>query len=249
MEIQALNAFNFTIKDDSIIAIPDDTEKINSLISNSKTILTVGDRVFIENSGWHYVNIIENEDDRFYCMTSKRNNSSMLVLPLLFKSKVLLLWSQNLINAFLYNDEHEDTSLFWLLYKSPNSGIETEKLRFESMKKRFENDPSYVDCITYSDLYTLFAFNKPTDEETLEDIRSITNSRYSYIGKEGKKKIYEFHDIRQQGSKLQMELEKSPILKKKIETLINEKLPDSYELRSSINIDNETFKKCNFQIL
>jgi hypothetical protein len=248
MEIQALNAFNFTIKDDLIIAVPDDNENIISLVTGNKTILTKGDRVFIENSGWHYVNTIENEDDRFYCMTSKRNNSSMLILPLMFKSKTLILWSQNLINAFLWNEEHEDDSLFWILYKSPNSGIESENLRFDSMIKRFEKEPSYVNCTTYNNLYTLFAFNRPTDEETVNDIKLIQNSKYSFISKENKKKIYDFHDIRQQGSKLQMELEKSPILKKKLETLINTKLPDSYELRSSINEQNETFKKCLYQI-
>jgi hypothetical protein len=249
MQIQALNAFNFTIKDDAIIAIPDDNDKIHSLILNKETVLKCGDRVFVEGSGWHLVNIIEKHEDRYRCLTSKRNNSSILVLPMFMRSRDLILWSNGLINAFLWNEEHDDDSLFWILYKSPNSGLDKEKIRFDSMRKRFEGDSLYQGEIKYADLYTLFAFKRPDEETIAQDIVYVENSQYSKISTFAKNKIYEFHDIRQTGSILQQELEKSQQLKKKIEFIIGETIPDSYELRSSITPEFETFKKCNFQIL
>lgn len=248
MDIQALNAFNFTIKNDSIVTVPDDDEKILSLTLNDRTIITRGDRVFVEGGGWYLINIIEENGDRYRCMTSKRNNSSMLVTPLFTRSRDLILWSHGLINTFLWHEEHDDDSLFWMFYRYPNSGVEKDRLRFESMKRRFEMDAAYVGEITYSDLYVLFCFRRPDDEMISKDIRMIEKSKYSLISDAGKKKIYDFHDIRQTGSRLQMELEKSSILKKKLEDITGSKILDSYELRSSINIDDETFKRCNFQI-
>lgn len=248
MQIQALNAFNFTIKDDSIITIPDDNDKILSLELNGETLVTLGDRVFIEENGWYLVNIIEWNNDRFRCMTSKRNNSSTLVVPMFMRSRDLILWSHGLINAFLWHEDHEDDDFFWMLYKSPNSGEEKEKIRFNAMKKRFEGDSLYQGFTEYYDLYTLFAFKRPDEENVAADIRNVEESRYSKISTAGKKKIYEFHNIRQSGSRLQQELEKSQQLKNTLEEQLNEKIPDSYELRSSITREYETFRKCNFQI-
>lgn len=248
MIIQALNAFNFTIKSDSLIAVPDDNEKIISLVSGDRTVVTRGDRVFIEDGGWYLVNIIEENGDRYRCMTSKRNNTSMLVTPLIMRSRDLILWSHGLINCFLWNEEHDDDSLFWMLYRCPNSGLEKDRLRFDSMRRRFEMDPTYLGEMNYSDLYTLFCFKRPDDEVINKDILTIENSRYSFLSKASKDKIYDFHDIRQTGSRLQQELEKSPILKKKIEDITGEKIFDSYELRSSIDRNEETFRKCVYQI-
>jgi hypothetical protein len=248
MQIQALNAFNFTIKDDNIITIPDDNDKILSLVLNGKTLITIGDRVFIENSGWYLVNIIERNNDRFRCLTSKRNNSSTLVIPMFMRSRDLILWSHGLINGFLWHEDHEDDDFFWMLYKSPNGGEEKERLRFNAMKKRFEGDSLYQGCTEYHDLYTMFAFKRPDEEIIASDIRNIEKSKYSMISKTGKQKIYDFHDIRQNGSRLQQELEKSQQLKKTLEEMLGTILPESYELRSSITKEHETFRKCNFQI-
>jgi hypothetical protein len=248
MQIQALNAFNFTIKHDSIIAMPDDNDKIHSLSLNGETVITIGDRVFIDESGWHLVNIIEKNNDRYRCLTSKRNNSSILVAPLFMRSRDLMLWSQGLINCFLWNEEHDDDSLFWMLYKYPNSGLDREKIRFDSMRKRFDGDSLYQGEINYKDLYIMFAFKRPDEENIAFDIRAIENSRYSSISDASKKKIYEFHNIRQTGSTLQQELEKAPQLKKKLEDIIGDRIPDNYELRSSITPELETFRKCVYQI-
>lgn len=248
MHIQALNAFNFTVKHDDIIAIPDDNEKIHSLILNKETVVKCGDRVFVENSGWHLVNMIDRHEDRYRCLTTKRNNSSILVAPLFMRSRDLMLWSNGLINCYLWNDEHDDDSLFWMLYKSPNSGTDKERIRFDSLVKRFEGDSLYVGMTEYHDLYTMFAFKRPDEENIAFDIKCIEESKYSKISDAGKKKIYDFHNIRQVGSTLQQELEKSPQLKKKLEEIIGDRIPDSYELRSSITKEFETFKQCNFQI-
>ena len=94
----------------------------------------------------------------------------------------------------------------------------------------------------------MFEFKTPDEENIAFDIKCIEESKYSKISDAGKKKIYEFHNIRQIGSTLQQELEKSPQLKKKLEEIIGDRIPDDYELRSSITKEFETFKKCNFQI-
>lgn len=216
----------------------DDTG-ILEIRKQGKRLFYRGDMLYVEDSGWFQLNRIylikETENLIMYRgLMMERSDTSLLVLPVFGGTRHDVSFTDHLLNAYLHREDHEDGSI-WILMKRPYN----PNSQYENAIHFFESSDYFVKKETLGDQFEMITMDVPEHFET--ELILIKQGKFSEIGNFHKQRIYEFHNIRDKYNKMRLELEKSDILREKMENEYDIHIPEGSELRSRINDDRETF--------
>jgi len=234
--ITKLNAFNISVRTDKIISNDD---PITELSYNDDRFITLSDMVYMKGTGWYRINQFVRNGNEFRCLTGKRNESMIFLCPFLFPNSSSILWTENIMNTYLYHEDHPMmTDLFWMVYRRPLEHNE----RYSYMKRTFMMRDDFAGSKKISDDYEIFTFSLKHQYKRKIDIDLFKKSRFSEISKESKALIYSFHNIERGTPEIKLQLERNQSYRKKLEEKIGHELKETDELRSSLYTERETFK-------
>ena len=216
-----------------------DNKGILEIRRHDKRLFYRGDMIYVEESGWYQLNYIdfirESNKTRIYRgLMMERSDTSLLVLPIFGGTRHDISFTDHLLNAYLHREDHDDGSIYILMKRTynPNS-------QYENAIHFLESSDYFVKKETLGDQFEMLTMDIPIDFE--ENLILIKQGKFSEISEDHKQRIYEFHNIRDKYNKIRLELEKSDVLKEKMEEEYNIEIPNGNELRSKLDNNRETF--------
>lgn len=229
-----------TIKEDAkIVDIKDEDGSILAVKKNGSRLFFKGDHIYVKNRGWYQLNDISllrsyNGVRIYRGLTMERSDTSLLILPVYGGTRTDVSFSTHLMNAYLYREGCID-SCIWVLMKRPHfvdSNYENAMIFFRSLDH-------FMGEQELGSEYVMITLAIPDD--FIEDLIRIRVGKFSEISESHKKRIYDFHMIRDKHNKIRLELEKSSLLRDKMEKEYDIEIPEGGELRSTIDEERETF--------
>ena len=230
----------FSVKDVDVTDIlSQDETGILEIRKGDKRLFYRGDMIYVRESGWYQLNRIDlmRQDKgvrKYRGLMMERSDTSLLVLPVFGGTRHDVSFTDHLLNAYLHREDHEDGSI-WILMKRPYN----PNSQYENAIHFFESSDYFVKKETLGDQFEMITMDVPEPFET--ELILIKQGKFSEIGNFHKQRIYEFHNIRDKYNKMRLELEKSEVLREKMENEYDIQIPEGSELRSRINDDRETF--------
>lgn len=229
-----------TVKEDAkIVDIKDEDGSILEVKKNGSRLFFKGDHIYVKDRGWYQLNDIalmrsEKGMRTYRGLTMERSDTSLLILPVYGGTRADVSFSTHLMNAYLYREGCID-SCIWVLMKRPHI-VESA---YENAMIFFRSSDHFMGEEELGSEYVMLRLAIPN--EFIEDLIHIRMGKFSEISKSHKERIYDFHKIRDKYNKIRLELEKSPLLKNKMEKDYDIEIPEGSELRSSIDEERETF--------
>ena len=229
-----------SVKEDAeIIDTMEEDGDILEVKKNGSRLFYKGDHIYVKHSGWYQLNNISllrsHNGVRIYRgLTMERSDTSLLILPVYGGTRADVSFSTHMMNAYLYREGHMDGCI-WVLMKRPHfvdSGYENAMIFFRS-------SDHFMDEQELGSEYVMITLAIP--DSFIEDLVRIRVGKFSEISESYKKRIYDFHMIRDKHNKIRLELEKSSLLRDKMEKEYDIEIPEGGELRSTIDEDRETF--------
>ena len=208
------------------------TDQIASLEMPNDSFITVGDTLKIKKVPYK-VNIIEKQITNgilsYNCKVAERTKSSLFVLPMLGYNRQLFLYSSLFINAFIEWEDYDHHII--LLYRWSPDPLFAE---FIDALKEF---PNFVGAFDIDEHHVTFVFTVP--DKHIENYKMFRVSKYSKMHDIFKLKILEFHDMDIEMTLGQI-LFRASERRKELEIKLNAELPETSELLSAIDIQQET---------
>ena len=226
-------------EDGQIEEIKDDNGDIIQIKKNGKRLFFKGDHIYVKDVGWNQLNDIAlmrtTKNVRVYRgLTMERSDTSLLILPLYGGTRADVSFSTHFMNAYLYREGCMDGCI-WVLMKRPH----IVDSRYENAMHFFRSMDHFMNEEELGSEYVMLTLAIP--EDFIEDLIRIRSGKFSEISESHKQRIYDFHIIRDKYNKIRLELEKSPLLRDKMEKEYDIEIPDGSELRSRMDEDRETF--------
>ena len=226
-------------EDGQIEEIKDDNGDIIQIKKNGKRLFFKGDHIYVKDVGWYQLNDIAlmrtTKNVRVYRgLTMERSDTSLLILPLYGGTRADVSFSTHFMNAYLYREGCMDGCI-WVLMKRPH----IVDSRYENAMHFFRSSDHFMNEEELGSEYVMLTLAIPDD--FIEDLIRIRSGKFSEISESHKNRIYDFHMIRDKYNKIRLELEKSPLLRDKMEKEYDIEIPDGSELRSRMDEDRETF--------
>jgi len=226
-------------EDGQIEEIKDDNGDIIQIKKNGKRLFFKGDHIYVKDVGWYQLNNIalmrSYKGIRVYRgLTMERSDTSLLILPLYGGTRADVSFSTHFMNAYLYREGCMDGCI-WVLMKRPH----IVDSRYENAMHFFRSMDHFMNEEELGSEYVMLTLAIP--EDFIEDLIRIRSGKFSEISESHKQRIYDFHIIRDKYNKIRLELEKSPLLRDKMEKEYDIEIPDGSELRSRMDEDRETF--------
>jgi len=226
-------------EDGEIEEMEDENGFFYEIRKNGKRLFFKGDYIYVKDVGWYQLNDIalmrSNNGVRVYRgLTMERSDTSLLILPVYGGTRADVSFSTHLMNAYLYREGCMDGCI-WVLMKRPH----IVDSRYENAMHFFRSMDHFMNEEELGSEYVMLTLAIPDD--FVEDLVRIRVGRFSEISESHKKRIYDFHIIRDKYNKIRLELEKSPLLRDKMEKEYDIEIPEGSELRSSMDEDRETF--------
>ncbi len=229
-----------SVKEDAEIEeIEDENGDIIQIKKNGKRLFFKGDHVYVKDVGWYQLNDIalmrSNKGVRVYRgLTMERSDTSLLMLPVYGGTRADVSFSTHLMNAYLYREGCMDGCI-WVLMKRPH----IVDSRYENAMTFFRSSDHFMNEEELGSEYVMLTLAIP--DHFIEDLIKIRQGKFSEITESYKQRIYDFHMIRDKYNKIRLELEKSPLLRDKMEKEYDIEIPEGSELRSRMEEDRETF--------
>jgi hypothetical protein len=229
-----------TVNEDAkIVDIKDEDGSILEVKKNGSRLFFKGDHIYVKDRGWYQLNDIalmhSQKGMRTYRgLTMERSDTSLLILPVYGGARADVSFSTHLMNAYLYREGRMDGCV-WVLMKRPHV-VESE---YENAMIFFRSSDHFMREEELGSEYVMVTLAIPDD--FIEDLIRIRVGKFSEISESHKKRIYDFHMIRDKYNKIRLELEKSSLLRDKMEKEYDIEIPEGSELRSSIDEERETF--------
>lgn len=229
-----------SVKEDAEIEeIEDENGDIIQIKKNGKRLFFKGDHVYVKDVGWYQLNDIalmrSHKGVRVYRgLTMERSDTSLLILPVYGGTRADVSFSTHLMNAYLYREGCMDGCI-WVLMKRPH----IVDSRYENAMTFFRSSDHFMNEEELGSEYVMLTLAIPN--HFIEDLIKIRQGKFSEISESHKQRIYDFHMIRDKYNKIRLELEKSPLLRDKMEKEYDIEIPEGSELRSRIDEDRETF--------
>ena len=229
-----------SIKEDAEIEeIEDENGDIIQIKKNGKRLFFKGDHVYVKDVGWYQLNDIalmrSNKGVRVYRgLTMERSDTSLLMLPVYGGTRADVSFSTHLMNAYLYREGCMDGCI-WVLMKRPH----IVDSRYENAMTFFRSSDHFMNEEELGSEYVMLTLAIP--DHFIEDLIKIRQGKFSEISESHKQRIYDFHMIRDKYNKIRLELEKSSLLRDKMEKEYDIEIPEGSELRSRMEEDRETF--------
>jgi len=226
-------------EDGEIEEIKDDNDNIIQIKKNGKRLFFKGDHVYVKDVGWYQLNDIalmrSHKGIRVYRgLTMERSDTSLLMLPVYGGTRADVSFSTHLMNAYLYREGCMDGCI-WVLMKRPH----IVDSRYENAMHFFRSSDHFMNEEELGSEYVMLTLAIP--DHFIEDLIKIRQGKFSEISESHKQRIYDFHMIRDKYNKIRLELEKSPLLRDKMEKDYDIEIPEGSELRSRMEEDRETF--------
>ena len=226
-------------EDGQIEEIKDDNGDIIQIKKNGKRLFFKGDHVYVKDVGWYQLNDIalmrSHKGVRVYRgLTMERSDTSLLMLPVYGGTRADVSFSTHLMNAYLYREGCMDGCI-WVLMKRPH----IVDSRYENAMTFFRSSDHFMNEEELGSEYVMLTLAIP--DHFIEDLIKIRQGKFSEISESHKQRIYDFHMIRDKYNKIRLELEKSPLLRDKMEKEYDIEIPEGSELRSRMEEDRETF--------
>lgn len=228
-----------SVKDEGLEEIEDENGFFTEVQKNGKRLFFKGDHIYVKDRGWYQLNDIalmssQNGIKIYRGLTMERSDTSLLILPVYGGNRSDVSFSTHLMNAYLYREGHMDGCI-WVLMKRPHIVNDS----YENAIHFFRSSDHFMREEELGSEYVMITLAIPDD--FIEDLIKIRSGRFSEISESHKQRIYDFHLIKDQYNKIRLELEKSPILKEKMEKEYDIEIPEGQELRSRMDEDRETF--------
>ena len=229
-----------SVKEDAEIEeIEDENGDIIQIKKNGKRLFFKGDHVYVKDVGWYQLNDIalmrSHQGVRVYRgLTMERSDTSLLMLPVYGGTRADVSFSTHLMNAYLYREGCMDGCI-WVLMKRPH----VVDSRYENAMTFFRSSDHFMNEEELGSEYVMLTL--AITDHFIEDLIKIRQGKFSEISESHKQRIYDFHMIRDKYNKIRLELEKSPLLRDKMEKEYDIEIPEGSELRSRMDEDRETF--------
>lgn len=226
-------------EDGEIEEIEDNNGDIIQIKKNGKRLFFKGDHIYVKDVGWYQLNDIalmrSHNDIRVYRgLTMERSDTSLLMLPVYGGTRADVSFSTHLMNAYLYREGCMDGCI-WVLMKRPYS-VDS---KYENAMHFFRSSDHFMNEEELGSEYVMLTLAIP--DHFIEDLIKIRQGKFSEISDSHKQRIYDFHMIRDKYNKIRLELEKSEVLREKMEKDYDIEIPPGSELRSRMDEDRETF--------
>jgi len=177
------------------------------------------------------------------------NTSKTFLLPLL--SEIIGIkreYFKYLKNTYMFDDMNLHKNCLYILHDFSFKNPEFTNYEHQLIKNEL-----FVELIDLEDDKVLYIFKMP--EEYLHEYNCLINGKYSSFGTDAKEMILSFFSHIYEGNlnvvpfllKTKQILFKDKLLKKKLEEDLKVKLSDDDELKSIINIENETFELSKYK--
>lgn len=232
-DIQCLNGFCLLVSEPRLIPVTQE-EKVVSFKDNHRGIIK-NDMIYIKNEGWFQINIIQEEaNNRYRLLSSYRNDTSILMLPLLFNTREELLYEKFLINGYVTVEN--GLQYMDLLYRKSV----VEDRRFQLLESKFKDRSDYLEKKELGSIYIIYRFSlhKKTPMN-LDDLELFFQSKFSKFSPISKERILNFHSIRGRNSKIEKQFKLDEKYRKELEDSLKVKISSTSELRSSIYKERE----------
>ena len=229
-----------SVKEDSKIEeMEDENGFFYEIRKNGKRLFFKGDHIYVKDVGWYQLNDIalmrSHNGVRVYRgLTMERSDTSLLILPVYGGTRADVSFSTHLMNAYLYREGCMDGCI-WVLMKRPR----IVDSRYENAMHFFRSSDHFMNEEELGSEYVMLTLAIP--DYFIEDLIKIRQGKFSEISESHKQRIYDFHMIRDKYNKIRLELEKSPLLRDKMEKEYDIEIPEGSELRSRMEEDRETF--------
>lgn len=244
-DITFINAFVLQFKLPNTKDYPEyhyDGGKLLGIKYEGQRLVWCKDMMFCKGKGWFQLNsiAITNEREKYTLYTAnvmERSDTSMMILPFNGSTRKELCWSDFLVNAFSFREGFDCNDRIWVLLRVPLTS--KASLEYNKVANILRECDEFVEEEFLGTEFQMFTLLIPEDFQV--DVDLILQSKYSKISEGAKRRILAFHNIQDNNNKLKLQLYKSPLLKKQIEDSLKVKLHNDVELKSSIDMERETF--------
>lgn len=239
-DIRFINAFVLQFKTHNEVEHQFDGESLSGVKYGGNRLIWQKDLIFCKDKGWYQLNNITiagtyDEHTLYTAIVMERSDTAMLILPFNGSSRKELCWTEYLVNAFSFREDHDDNDRIWVLMRVPSQNDR----RFIEVCNILRECDEFISEEIIGTEYQMFTLLIP--EEFRNDADLILQSRFSKITEGAKRRILAFHNIQDDNNKIKLQLYKSPILKNELEKRLSVKIHSNAELRSSIDMERETF--------
>lgn len=239
-DINFINGFVVQFKTHKDTECHYDEDKLLGVKYEGKRVIWTGDTIFCKGKGWYQLNSMKKVSsngryDLYTALIMERSDTAMMILPFNGGTGEEIQWSRHLINAFSFREGFDDNDRIWVLFRRPLTG----SVEYENIMSIMRSNEDCIGEEFIGSEYQMFTMLIP--EEFKEDADLILQSKFSQISESAKRRIFRFHNIQDDHNKIKLQLNRNPILKKKLENDLGVKISANAELRSAIDVDRETF--------
>ena len=142
--------------------------------------------------------------------------------------RATFLYNNNFINAFIEDDEHQNSII--LLYRWSSDPL------FSKFQQDLKNSKNFITSYDPDPYHIVFVFDIPKEHK--KNFKNFSNSKYSKMEDRFKIRILEFHDMDIKGVLAQI-LFKSEERRKTLEAKLDAEINPNSELLSAINLNEE----------